>query len=47
MQLIRNAGYDIDFSSLNSELLMIGSIQAAAGVTDNLLGFFDENIIIK
>ncbi len=43
-QLIRAAGYDIDYSELNSELLMIGSIQAASGVMDNLVAFFDENI---
>lgn len=43
-QLIRAAGYDIDYSELNSELLMIGSIQAASGVMDNLVTFFDENI---
>lgn len=47
MQLIRNAGYDIDYSSLDSELLMIGTIQAAAGVMDNLVRFFDDNIIKK
>lgn len=46
IQLIRNAGYNIDFSELNSELLMIGSIQAAAGVMDNLVLFFDENLKI-
>lgn len=44
--LIRNAGYDIDFSSLNSDLLMIGSIQAAGGVMDTLIRFFEENIKI-
>ncbi len=43
-QLIRAAGYDIDYSELNSELLMIGSIQAASGVMDNLVAFFEENI---
>ncbi len=45
VQLIRNAGYDIDFSTLNSDLLMIGSIQAASGVMDTLVQFFNENII--
>lgn len=44
--LIRNAGYDIDYSSLNSDLLMIGSIQAAGGVMDTLIRFFEENIKI-
>ncbi len=45
VQLIRNAGYDIDYSALNSDILMIGSIQAASGVMDTLVGFFEENII--
>ncbi len=45
VQLIRNAGYDIDYSTLNSDLLMIGSIQAASGVMDTLVQFFYENII--
>ncbi len=44
MQLIRNAGYNIDYSELNSEYLMISSIQAASGVMDNLISFFNENI---
>lgn len=44
VQLIRNAGYDIDYSEINSELLMIGTIQAASGVMDNLKKFFEENI---
>ena len=45
MQFIRNAGYDIDYSTLNSELLMIGSIQAASGVMDTLVRFFEDNIV--
>ncbi len=45
--LIRNAEYDIDYSTLNSNLLMIGSIQAAGGVTDTLVKFFEENIISR
>lgn len=44
MQLIQNAGYDIDYSEFNSDYLMIGSIQAASGVMDNLIGFFESNI---
>lgn len=44
VQLIRNAGYDIDYSSLDSDLLMIGSIQAASGVLDTLVKFFEDNI---
>ena len=43
-RLIRNAGFDIDFSAANADLLMIGSIQAASGVMDNLLRFFEDNI---
>ena len=43
-QLIRNAGYSIDYSEFNSEFLMVGSIQAASGVMDNLIGFFENNI---
>ena len=45
VQLIRNAGYDIDYSTLNSDLLMIGSIQAASGVMDTLVKFFEDNIV--
>lgn len=44
-QLIRNAGYSIDYSEFNSEFLMVGSIQAASGVMDNLISFFENNII--
>ena len=44
IQLIRYAGYNIDFSEFNSENLMIGSIQAATGVMDNLIEFFSENL---
>ena len=43
-RLIRNAGFDIDFSPDNADLLMIGSIQAASGVMDNLVRFFNDNI---
>ena len=44
VQLIRNAGYEIDYSDFNSDLLMIGTIQAASGVMDNLIAFFKEAI---
>lgn len=47
VQLIRNAEYDIDYSMLNSDLLMIGSIKAASGVMDMLIQFFEENIISR
>jgi len=42
--LIRNAGYDISFDSVNSETLMIGSILAVSGKLDVLRDFFDNNI---
>ena len=44
MQLIRNAGYDIDYTAMQSDILMIGSIQASSGVIDMLKDFFDNNI---
>ena len=47
VQLIRNAGYDIDYSKLTSDLLMIGSIQAASGIMDTLVRFFEENIVSR
>ncbi len=44
VQFIRNAGYDIDYFSLNSDILVIGTIQAASGVMDTLVQFFEDNI---
>ena len=44
-QLIRNAGYDIDFSEMDTDLLMIATIQSAQGVTDLLTQIFTESII--
>lgn len=44
-QLIRFNGYDIDFSGIDCDYLMIATIQAAQGVTDNLTEIFRENII--
>lgn len=43
-QLIRNAGYDIDFYDIDKDDLMIATIQAANGVTDPLKKLFSENI---
>lgn len=43
-QLIRNAGYDISFADMDTDLLMIATIQAAQGVTDLLKLVFTENI---
>lgn len=44
-QLIRFNGYDIDFSEIDCDYLMIATIQAAQGVTDNLTEIFRENLI--
>ena len=43
-QLIRNAGYDINFAEMDTDLLMIATIQAAQDVTDLLKQIFGENI---
>lgn len=43
-QLIRNNNYDIDFSEIDSDELMIATIQSANGVKDNLIRIFNENI---
>lgn len=43
-QLIRNAGYDISFADIDTELLMIATIQSAQGVTDLLRQVFHEAI---
>jgi len=43
-QLVRNAGYDINFSEIDGELLMIATIQSANGVYDLLYKIFDEAI---
>ena len=44
-QLIRNAGYDISFADMDTELLMIATIQSAQGVTDMLKQIFYESIV--
>ena len=44
-QLIRNAGYDINFVEMDTERLMIATIQSAQGVTDLLKQIFNESII--
>lgn len=44
-QLIRNAGYDINFADLDTDLLMIATIQSAQGVTNLLRQVFDESIV--
>ena len=43
-QLIRNAGYDISFADMDTDLLMIATIQSAQGVTDLLKAVFSESI---
>ena len=43
-QLIRNAGYDISFADMDTELLMIATIQSAQGVTDLLKQIFSDSI---
>ena len=39
-QLIRTAGYDINFADMDTELLMIATIQSAQGITDLLKQIF-------
>lgn len=43
-QLIRSAGYDINFSEMDTDLLMIATIQSAQGVTNLLKTIFRESI---
>ena len=43
-QLLRLAGYDIEWTCIDADLLMIATIQAAQGVTDLLKSLFDEEI---
>lgn len=42
--LIRKAGYDIDFSSVDTDELMFATIYAAQGVMDYLIDFFNKAI---
>lgn len=44
-QLVRNAGYDINWADMDGDLLMIATIQASQGVVDLLRGILSENII--
>lgn len=44
-QLIRSAGYDINWSRIDPDLLMIATIQAAHGVIDLLRAVFNEQLI--
>ena len=43
-QLIRHYGYDINFADMDTDLLMIATIQSAQGVTDMLKQLFVESI---
>ncbi len=44
-QLIRHAGYEIDFSEIDPDELMIATIRAANGVEDGLRDLFAEHIV--
>ena len=43
-QLIREAGYEINFSTTDRDLLTFAVIQAAGGVIDHLQAFFYANL---
>lgn len=43
-KLIKYNGYDFDFSNINPDLLMIATIKAANGVTDDLYNIFNNEI---
>lgn len=44
-QLIRFNGYDINFSNIDPDELMISTIQAANGVQDNLISLFKNSVV--
>jgi cell filamentation protein len=44
-QLIRNAGYTINFADIDTDLLMIATIQSSQGVTNLLQDIFSESIL--
>ena len=44
-QLIRHYGYDINFADVDTDELMIATIQASSGVIDFLVDFFENSII--
>ena len=46
-QLIRHYGYDINFSDVDTDELMIATIQASQGVLDFLVEFFKNSITTK
>ena len=45
-QLIRHYGYDINFADVDTDELMIATIQASSGVMDFLVEFFENSIVI-
>ena len=45
-QLIRHYGYDINFADVDTDELMIATIQVSSGVMDFLVDFFENSIII-
>ena len=46
-QLIRHAGYDIDFSNIDADKLMVATIHAAHGVEDGLREVFRNAVHIS
>lgn len=44
-QLIRHAGYDIDFTKINTDNLMAATIHAANGIDDFLIEIFKNSIV--
>ena len=44
-QLIRHSGHDINFSTIDTDELMIATIQSANGIVDYLKNLFRESII--
>ena len=43
-QLIRFCGYDINFSEIDTDELMVATIHSANGITDYLTEIFKEHI---
>ena len=46
-QLIRRYGYDINFADVDTDELMIATIQASGGVVDLLREFFRNSITVS
>ena len=44
-KLIEMNGYDLEFSRIDRYDLMIATVQASAGVRDNLIGIFKDNLV--